>query len=157
MNSTNPRRNNNSRTNNKVGHKFDKQIINTTLSGSNQQLNTVLVTCTYPCVIMGLIVNGSAVGIPGDDNSNGHFDYVVTVVEEGTTVSNMATGGSLYTPEQQVMAFGSGVYNQYVGWRCECKTKTGRKMRTGDRLYLCMKTSGKEVDVNMTVQFFCKV
>lgn len=139
-----------------VKHKFDKQLINIQVTTNASQSNTTLITMTYPCVIMGLIVNGTsstvvaAVNIP--------YNWVVTCLEQGDTTNNIAFNGTMYAPEQNVMAYGSGLDNTGSSDHHYIKTKTGRKMRAGDSLVFSVASlTANAMSHNYTVQFFTKV
>lgn len=149
----NPRKNGN--TVNKRTYKFDKQLINVNGGVNNNQVNTSLFTATYPCVVMGLIVHGGtntlAAALQG-------FQWFVHVVEQGTAVPTIAYGGSCFQPEQNVLAFGSGMIATSGNYFTQIKTKTGRKLRAGDQLYWSIASNvAQTANYMFNIQFFLKI
>lgn len=136
-------------------HKFDKQLINVNTTTTASTQNTSIFTATYPCVIMGLLVSGCSLTLL---NAAVTFQWFVLIVEQGTAPSAPAFSGSAYAPEQQVMAFGSGVADAGGIPQFIVKTKTGRKMRVGDQLYFIVTSlTANLISHCYTIQFFLKI
>lgn len=123
------------------------------------QVNTVLLTVTFPCTLVGLrwditCVNGAAV-----------VDTIfwgIVIVRDGLLIGSLALSdaGDFYTPEKQMMTFGIGSFlANTAGTKYEANgaTKTMRKMMGGDQLVF---TANGEVDSSKflrgVIQFFCK-
>lgn len=142
----------------KVKHRFDKQLININQTSTNAVINTtIFAAATYPAVVMGLVISGCSSCITAALAP--FFQWFLVIVEQGTTVSVPAFGGSAYAPEQQVMAFGAGVLQPGMGCQFFVKTKTGRKIRTGDTIVFIVQSNiaGAAVNHCYNVQFFLKV
>jgi len=142
----------------KVKHRYDKQLININQTTTNAIANTtVFAAATYPAVVMGLVISGTSSSITAALTPA--FQWFLVIVEQGTTVSAPAFGGGAYAPEQCVMAFGAGVLQPGMGNQFFVKTKTGRKIRTGDTIVFIVQSNVAGAAVNHTylVQFFLKV
>lgn len=151
------RRRHTDRNRNAVKHKYDKQLVMSNLNTNNNQVNTVLFTATYPCVIMGLIVDGVSIGSTA---ALEFYGWVIVLVEQGDTLNNMSLGNgtTMYSPEQSVMCFGSGITNVNWGNQHHKKTKTGRKLRAGDQIvFTVASTTAVQMDHMYSVQFFLKI
>jgi len=142
----------------RIKHKFDKQVINVQATTTNAVTNTVIFpAATYPCVVMGIVISGSSQSLSAA--LIGAFQWLLVVVEQGTVVSVPAFNGTSYSPEQQVMCFGTGVVSVGAMMQFQTKTKTGRKLRTGDTLQFILQsnTAGLAVAHSYTIQFFLKI
>jgi hypothetical protein len=93
-----------------------------------------------------------------------HYTWAIVKVTDGDSPNNMSlsNGSSLYTPEQNVLAFGHGwvgatnsagpIIHDFMG-----NTKTMRKLMDGDQLvFIATATQAAAANLNATVQFFCK-
>jgi len=123
---------------------------------------TVLKTTTFPCTVVGLRWSLSAIG---NTTTAGIIYWAIVVVKDGNTVNSMAVSDAadFYTPEQNVLAFGSGYTTDLdlaagpgaVQW--EGSTKTMRKLMGGDVLQIISVTdSATAAAFRGVVQFFCK-
>lgn len=136
-------------------YKFDKQLINVGATVNNSQSNTSLFSATYPCVLMGLIVEGGSVTVAAAAQT---ITWYVHVVEQGVNIPVIAYGGSAFQPEQQVMCFGTAMIVNNVGAYFSKKTKTGRKMKAGDQLYFSFASNvAQTANYDFTIQFFLKI
>ena len=124
------------------------------------EVNTVLLTATFPCTVTGLRWDISAHQDGGTGQAVIH--WVIVVVKEGNVVAGfqIADGGVLWIPEETVMAF--GVFNADVAagnqpvrnW--EGATKSMRKLQPGDAIKIFMKgTDTNTMNVRGIIQFFC--
>lgn len=139
----------------KKTYKFDKQLINVNGIVNNNQVNTSMYTCSYPCVIMGLIIHGGTNTLAALVQG---FQWFIHVVEQGTAVPTIAYGGAAFAPEQNVMAFGSGMVATSGNYFTQVKTKTGRKLRAGDQLYFSMASNvAQAMNYMFDIQFFLKI
>lgn len=129
------------------------------LSPTASQVNTVLTTATFPCTITGLRwVNSWA----SAHNARDQIAWAIVLLKENESLGNLAlgNGSTLYTPEQNVLAFGVdyiGAQTASAGFGdVEGSTKTMRKLMGGDRLVFVAKSIVGQVDFQACVQFFCK-
>ena len=124
------------------------------------QVATTLLTATFPCTVTGLRWDLSFITDSG--SAPGQYAAVIIIVRDGITASALALGdgSTLYAPEQDVMAYFSGVNQQtdigsgaqYVG-----STKTMRKLMGGDKLIFIAKGHATNTTtIAGTIQFFCK-
>ena len=89
----------------------EKQIfvVNTQLATGTQN-NSTLKTVTFPCTLSGFSVSGSWFSTAGQAVAvNAEMVWAIVVVREGFTVNtaSLASGASLYNPEQDVVLHGS--------------------------------------------------
>lgn len=142
---------------------IDKElkVVNKSVTASQQV--TTLKTTTFPCTIVGLRWNLSALSILTTAASTMH--WAIVVVPDGVAASTMAISDAadFYTPEQHVLAFGmaffpdadAGAGSVVQSW--EGSTKTMRKMKGGDLLQLLViGTAAAQGSFDGIVQFFCK-
>ncbi len=141
---------------------LDKKLIVAAQSPTTAKATTVLFTSTFPCTITGLRWSISALG----NTSAAQFLYwAVIQLKDGGTLSNIAfsDGADFYTPEQEVLAFGSMAIGQTdvagtTGVTTMGSTKTMRKYMGGDQLiFVSVGDTATAVSVRAVVQFFCKV
>lgn len=139
----------------------DKALIAITHVGlAAAQLTTTLVTVTFPCTIVGLRWDITTIATAG--TAAPKFHWAIVKVQDGNTVKTLGTGngGTLYAPEQNVMAFGATVVapsDQAGSMRYEGSTKTMRKMMGGDVLmFICLGEATNTQEVRGAIQFFCK-
>ncbi len=136
-----------------------KNIISILLATVSTQVNTVLVTNTFPCTITGLRWDIGAVSDAG--TVNGTCSWAIVKVNDGQAVQNIqgGNGTEFYSPEPDVMAFGRTVMtpaNQATTVQWTGSTKSMRKMQGGDTLqFICAGESTNTVEVHGAIQFFC--
>ncbi len=143
----------------RVRRPIDKEIVvvfKTGLVGT--QAVTTLKTTTFPCTITGLRWDIEAAQIAGTAVSK--IAWAIVLVPEGDAINTLviSDAGSLYSPEQNVMAFGMGLpQTTSNGSRFQGSTKTMRKMRGGDLLqFVAVSEATNSLDVFGAIQFFCK-
>ncbi len=139
----------------------DKALINVLKNGvTATQVSTQLVSATFPCTIVGLRWDLSFATDAG--TSQGDYQWAIIILRDGVTVSTMnsSDAGTLYAPEQDVMAFGRGLtlgsgigsVAHYMG-----DTKTMRKLMGGDKLLFIMLGEATNTQAcRGCIQFFCK-
>lgn len=147
-----------------TGHKrpVDKLLVIVTKSGvDGTQVSTTLTTVTFPCTIVGLRWDISAVTTAGTNPAT--MQWAIVKVSEGNSANTIATGdgNTLYAPEQDVMTWGVGVNTpeDTIGhplvWQGD--TKTMRKMMGGDQLLFIARGEATNVqEIRGCIQFFCK-
>lgn len=143
---------------------IDKKLVGVvqTLS-SAAQVSTTLMTATFPCTVVGLRWELSA--LQQHATANSFTSWAIVLVKDGQSVSNqsVANGSDFYTPEQDVLAFGTkwvaeadaGTAPVTADW--SGNTKTMRKLMGGDTIQfigLCDQVNG--AIMRGVVQFFCK-
>ena len=130
------------------------------------QQTTVLIAPTAACTVVGFrwsfFVNGDGgtEGVPHD------YQWVIVHQRDGSTISTLSTSdaSSLYSPEQDVLAFGVGQCrqdstsvitdssNQWNGI-----SRASRRMMVGDQIVFVIDGIATEtVRVKGCVQLFCK-
>jgi hypothetical protein len=141
---------------------IDKQIINVagTITSASQT-NVSLYTATYPCTVTGVRWQLSLINIVASICSG---KWMIYIVRDGYAANSMSAtnGGSLYTPEEDVLAWGSyimpstgigaSVRQEFIG-----ETKSMRKLQGGDVIgfsCICSDVDGAQLDGS--VQFFLK-
>ncbi len=141
-----------------------KELIFVAQVATTANVETTLKNTTFPCTIVGLrwdfVVQAvSTAGI-------GVISWIIVIVKDGNTANTIAqaNGADMYTPEQNVMAFGTvgsldtdattgGPKQVHV----QGSTKTMRKMQGGDLLkFISISTLATSANINGCVQFFCK-
>lgn len=146
---------------------IDKALVNleTTNVVAAQQAVVLYAAATFPGTITGLRWSIVGVRSGGTANTLGRFKWAIAVIPAGTVAStiSMASAATMYSPEQNVLAFGVGAtWNSNVGngddmIMFEGSTKAMRKLRAGDALhFLVFGTATERHDVTGTVQFFYK-
>lgn len=143
---------------------IDKKLTNVLVSNivAAKQDVTLYDSATFPGTITGLRWDLCYVRSGGTATTFGHFKWAIVVVPAGTTIStiNMASAGSMYDPEQMVLAFGSGcTWDAAAGnpIMYSGSTKSMRKLKAGDKLvFTTFGTATERHDVAGTVQFFYK-
>ncbi len=139
----------------------DKLLIGILKTGVDAtQVVITLTTVTFPCTIVGLRWD---MGVTCDGGTApGVFNWVIVVIKDGNVVGNLqaSDGNDFYTPEQNVMAFGSSKISRadQGGTRVwSGNTKTMRKMMGGDILqFVCQGSATTTTTVQGCIQFFCK-
>ncbi len=116
------------------------------------------------CTVTGLRWTGNVIGDGGSSGLDHVFSWAIVIVRDGqvaSTLDHTTDGGTLYTPEQDVMAFGLG-NSQNIAATTELpiqfdgSTKTMRKLRQGDRIhFIAIATVTETVTMHFVVQMFC--
>jgi len=143
---------------------IDKKLTNIIVSNliAAKQDVTLYDSATFSGTITGLRWDICVVRSGGTATTFGHFKWAIVVVPAGTTIStiNMASAGSMYDPEQMVLAFGSGCTFSNAGENplmFTGTTKAMRKLKAGDKLvFTSFGTATERHDLSGTVQFFYK-
>ncbi len=139
---------------------IDKGLINISQSLSTTQVQTVLITSTFPCTITGLRWILTSL----NDNAIPNLvRWAIVIVRDGLSASTLtsADGTTLYAPEQDVMAFGvmqmGGTGNNTgLVQHDEGNTKSMRKLMLGDKILFITKSATSTGDIDGCVQLFCK-
>ena len=146
---------------------IDKALININLNDvSATQQTTVLLAPAAACTVLGIRWSMFIEGDAGSVGSPHEFRWAIIQLPDGRTAEELdsTNAGSLYEPEQQVLAFGIGVsrvsstssVSQFVP-TIVGKTKSMRKLRVGDRVVFIVKGIATEtIRVRGIVQLFCK-
>jgi hypothetical protein len=138
---------------------IDKKLINVVVNNLVAANQTVdLYTASFPGTITGLRWD-LAFQRTVTNTTIANYGWAIVLQPQGTTVSTMSLTGSLYDPEQMVMAFGRGNSfdpsqdpSMFVG-----DTKSMRKLKAGDKLvFVAFGTATHEHEIGGTVQFFYK-
>jgi len=149
---------------------IDKQIFNIGIIGvaspiaSNyNNIGPAGASLTYAGTVTGLRVHFSSI----HTTAQGFYTWAIIHGLDGqapNVVLNSSTNGSLYQPEQNVLLWDAGICpNAAAGNNPIDKTlvtKTMRKMKIGDTLYLVYAyfnaTAGNAVNASWTTQYFYK-
>lgn len=143
---------------------IDKSIINVAVGNivAAQQAVVIAPAATFPGTVTGLRWDLTAVRSGGTATTLGRFNWVIVHLPAGPAAStvNMTGAGTVYAPEQNVLAFGSGTTWSNAGEtpiRFEGSTKGMRKLKVGDAVhFLVFGTATERHDLNGIVQFFYK-
>lgn len=150
---TDERRRNNPKPRTK--HRFDKQLIVVAQTTNNTTVTTtVYPAAVFPSVCMGVIINGTSSG-----TAAAVVTWALVVVPQGTTISGISAtnAATLYSPENMVLAFGACTTHSGSPVTFFVKTKTGRKINTGDTIALTITSPTATATVHtFVVQFFLK-
>lgn len=139
---------------------IDKKLTNVVLANVQavQQAVDLYGAATFPGTITGL--RWSLCFTAGTLTGFGQIRWAIIVLPQNTTAStiNVGSGGSLYDPEQMVLAFGTyGSSSTGDTWVVEGQTKSMRKLKAGDKLqFIAFGTASQPITVSGTVQFFYK-
>ena len=144
----------------KVKHNFDKRLSNTSGIGLNNPTPVQLYLASFPSVLLGIVINGTVTST----TTTMVYQWYLMIVREGETAPtptfNPAVNVSSIKPEEHVMAFGSGIVSTTTFAPCECKTKTGRKMMSGDSLYFIFahtpNAGGDNISYSFVIQWFIR-
>lgn len=156
-------RTNNSQPQRRAKRPIDKKFANLELAAQGNVQGNLDVTAamSYPGTVTGLRWNLNVQRVAGAA-ALGTFKWAIVVVPQNTNQSalNLGTGASLYDPEQNVLAFGTGCSNQvgddpvvFIG-----DTSTMRKLKAGDRIGFCIQGNSAVSThaVSGTVMLFIK-
>lgn len=126
----------------------------------NAQVQTILVTATYPCTLTGV---RWSLSIRNNHAAADNLDWAIVIVKEGDAADAIATsdGASFYNPETNCLTYGcvamEGTSNGSAVHVFNGTTKTMRKLQGGDQLLFVAKGL---VNASKTalgcIQFFCK-
>lgn len=144
---------------------IDKKLTNvllTNIVAAKQELD-LYPAATFPGTITGLRWSLAVMKDGGTAFTAGNMAWSIVVVPAGTTTSTMtlASAGSLYDPEQNVLAFGRASFwdssdNTQVTM-FEGSTKAMRKLKAGDKMvFNVFGTATERCQCSGTVQFFYK-
>lgn len=138
---------------------IDKALIAVNKNGlAGTQQSTVLSTTTFPCTITGLRWDITALQDAGTGVCSGM--WAIVVVRDGLSANTISftDAGTVYEPEQDVLAFGTwAVDNNTDTQRISGTTKSMRKLMGGDQLVLIAKgVATNTTTIFGAVQFFCK-
>ncbi len=140
-----------------------KELIFVAQTATTSNVATTIKTTTFPCTIVGLrwsITFESQVS-----TNNSVISWIIVVVKDGNTANTISqsNGADMYTPEQNVMAFGTVTVlaNDETGGNqnsmIQGTTKTMRKLQGGDLLqFITLSNVANSTLVKGTIQFFCK-
>lgn len=138
-------------------HTYDKQLFNVNTTTTNSATSQSLITMTYPCVVMGIVVSGAS--ISATDTVPSSVQWFLVRLEEGQTVDTISFNAASYQPEQEVLCFGAGVVNINSPLTFMVKTKTGRKLKPGDQVVFVVSSTvaAKVINHCYTCQYFLKI
>ncbi len=130
-----------------------------TITTANVQ--TSLHTATFPCTIVGLRWDFSIRSITA---ANDNVTWILCIVRNGVTANTISqsNGADIWTPEQDIMAFGnmsvlSTAAESSEAFHIQGTTKTMRKIQPGDILaFISFGSIVNGAIVQGAVQFFCK-
>ncbi len=142
---------------------IDKEMKVIALTADTAVKETVLKTTTFPCTVMGLRWTIGFHGIAAGTDKTVAWLVVVIPDGEGANTPALSDGADLYTPEQNVLAFGvlkladTAQDQGPIVANIEGSTKTMRKLKSGDKLsFIALADTANSVEVHGAVQFFCK-
>ncbi len=142
---------------------IDKKLISIlkTATGTSQ-VATTLLTTTIPCTITGIrwTLGFNSLVATGPINAR----WAIIVVRDGLSATTVGgtDGGDFYTPESDVLSFGSHLLGETdtAGPQViniDGTTKTMRKMMAGDLLiFTVVSDTAASLQTVGAVQFFCK-
>jgi len=144
----------------RVARPIDKElkvVLKEAIAGS--QVATTLKTTTFPGTIVGLRWSMEAAQDAGTANST--LQWAIVVTQDGQTPSAMAgsDAADMYTPEQDVLAFGCAVATgvDQTSTQFEGTTKTMRKLKQGDVLsFIALSEATNTWIMFGCIQFFFK-
>ncbi len=139
----------------------DKELIYVAQTVTTSNVATTMKTATFPCTIVRLRWD-MAFGVATTGNT--FINWIIVIVRDGNAANTISqsNGADMYTPEQDVMAFGTvalqgSSQDSNEAFHITGQTKTMRKMQQGDILQFI--TLGNVVNgatLKGVVQFFCK-
>ncbi len=147
----------------RVRRPIDKKIVSVQKDNiaAATQVTTDLLTATFPCTVVGLRWDLHSVDATAGVVSE--LNWVIVLLRDGLSAQTISTsdGGDMYTPEQDVMAWGvMARTNDLEGsfmWKGD--TKTMRKLMAGDKITIAIRNN-HATDAHTTfygaIQFFCK-
>ncbi len=142
---------------------IDKELIVVAQTATTSVVTTTLKTTTFPGTVVGLRWDFNTVIAVSTGDSVVSWLIVVVPDGESANTPSQSNGADLYTPEQNVLAFGvlvvrdSDVGQGPGAFHTEGTTKTMRKLKQGDLLQFITLCSGVNgATVQGAVQFFFK-
>ncbi len=147
----------------RVQRPIDKELKVVNHTTTTSVTSTTLKTVTFPGTVVGL--RWSLGALSSFTTASLRFDWAIVVVPDGEAVNAPSTsdGSDFYTPEQNVLAFGSarlpdtdaGTGPNNVTF--EGTTKTMRKLKQGDILAcISLSDQANSVSFDGIIQFFFK-
>jgi len=118
-------------------------------------------TATFPCTIVGLRWDFGARTLTA---ANMNITWVIVIVRDGVTANTISqsNGADIWTPEQDIMAFGNVSLmgtgaDSGEAFHVQGTTKTMRKIQPGDILaFISFGDVANGGQINGAIQFFCK-
>ena len=140
---------------------IDKRLIYVAQTVSNTQDSTQLLAPTFPCTVMGIRWAVSAIGGAATSTV---LSYAIVVSRDGDSPNTLGSSdaGDFYTPEQDVLAFGTMLMadsdlSVNLAQNDKGETKSMRKLRVGDTVHMIAKCADAvSVTFKGVVQLFCK-
>lgn len=144
---------------------IDKNLIyiNKAWSAASDQMETTLITATFPATITG--VRWSLNVWSADSTLTNVVTWAIIRVKDGLSASTLSfsDGGTVFEPEQEVLAFGNSVVPPIdinvgpIVQHFEGDTKTMRKLMGGDKIMFIAKPEQNWTgSVDGIIQFFAK-
>ena len=141
---------------------INKELVSIAKDGiAATQVSSILITATFPCTITGLRWELAFINQSGTAGITA-LHWVIAIVREGVVAATIGITelATLFTPEENVMAFGVHQFDQNGGnepsIQVSGSTKTMRKLQTGDTLQLLMLGTATNLQkLRGVVQFFC--
>jgi len=140
---------------------IDKELIVCSQTTTTSVVSTTLKTTTFPCTVVGLRWSLAFSSVVASESV---ISWLIIVVKDGNSANtpSQSNGADMYTPEQNVLAFGvvvvgsTGAATDQIQ-HIEGTTKTMRKLKQGDVLQLITLNSDVSgATLQGVVQFFCK-
>jgi len=140
-----------------------KELIFVSHTATTANTATTLKTTTFPCTVVGL--RWALTFLSSSTASSGTVSWIIVVVKDGNSANTISqsNGADMYTPEQNVMAFGTvQTIDADLGagpqsFNIMGSTKTMRKLQPGDLLqFISLSSVANSTVVRGVVQFFCK-
>lgn len=140
----------------------DKKLITVGQALTASQINNTIYTATFPGTVTGLRWDIAISSENTDGATSQKCYWVIARVKDGIAAGNMSVspaGSNLYTPEQEVLAF--GVHNLGINTgdnsdRLSGSTKTMRKLMGGDKLVFSILGGNTNMVCEGVIQFFIK-
>ncbi len=140
----------------------DKELIYVSQTATTANTLTTLKTATFPCTVVGLRWDMAIRCIISTASAT--VNWIIVLVHDGNAANTISqsNGADMYTPENDVMAFGTADVNDNdavgpISVHVQGQTKTMRKMQQGDVLqFITISTVANAATVRGVVQFFCK-
>jgi len=138
---------------------IDKKLIAVNKDGTgSSQVVTTIITATFPCTVTGLRWSIDTAQDAGTGEA--YFQWAIVLVKDGNAAATItqSDAGEFYTPEQNVLAFGTGaIDNNSDTMHAEGNTKTMRKLMGGDLIQFIIKgVATNTVATRGVIQIFCK-
>ncbi len=143
----------------RVQRPIDKELVVVAKATVATQVSTVLKTVTFPGTIVGLRWSMGAANDSGTLSTQ--LVWAIVVVQDGDAANalGLTDAGDFYTPEQNVLAFGSSVATgvDQTSVQIDGTTKTMRKLKQGDTLqFIALAEATNTWMIHGVIQFFFK-